>query len=119
MNAVIERYAAIIKKYEVTTWEIQPTSSRLNAKIVFLDDSCLLVKDYMFLRNGASRKYAYQWQDQSGQLISRWDNAAHWKQIATFPHHKHDGQEDRVAPSREVTLEDVLHEIAEQLQSKQ
>lgn len=117
MNAVIERYAAIIKTYEITTWEIQPTSSRFNAKIVFLDDSCLLVKDYLFLRNGTSRKYAYHWQDRFGQLKARWDNATHWKQIATFPHHKHKGQEDHVVASREVSLEDVLHEIAEQLRA--
>ncbi len=116
MNAALDRYAAIIKTHEIMTWDIQPTSSRLNAKIVFIDDSCLIVKDYLFLRDGTTRKYAYHWQDRFGRMKARWDNAAHWKQIATFPHHKHEGQEDRVVSSRDVSLDDVMHEIASCLQ---
>ena len=28
----------------------------------------------------------------NGQLIIRWDNAPHHKQIQTYPHHKHLGE---------------------------
>jgi len=47
--------------------------------------------------------------DKSGNIITRWDNAEHWKNIETFPHHLHKG--DEVFSSREVTLDDVLEHI--------
>ncbi len=115
MKELVERYAAIIVDHEIETWEIQPSSSRLKATIKFIDDSALFIKEYVFLRNGKTRKYAYHWQDKDGQLLSRWDNAAHWKSVSTFPHHKHEGEEFHVIPSREVSLEDVLRVIAEKL----
>ncbi|MEQ8168832.1 MAG: DUF6516 family protein [Candidatus Eremiobacterota bacterium] len=44
-------------------------------------------------------------------LIIRWDNAFHWKNIDTFPHHKH--QNNEVLSSREFNLQDVLQYISE------
>lgn len=36
-------------------------------------------------------KYRHHWQSQEGVLIKRWDNAPHYPQVASFPHHLHDG----------------------------
>ncbi len=55
------------------------------------------------------QKYSYHWQDPKGKLLIRWDNSPHWKNIKTFPHHKHIGS--KVLPSSRVTIEDVLKEI--------
>ncbi|WP_369750793.1 DUF6516 family protein [Methanocaldococcus sp. FS406-22] len=49
------------------------------------------------------------WQDKNGDLIIRWDNAPHYKNIKTFPHHKH--TKNGVEESDEVCLEDVLKYI--------
>jgi hypothetical protein len=35
-------------------------------------------------------KYKYHWQSESGELIARWDNVPHHRDIRSFPHHKHD-----------------------------
>ena len=35
-------------------------------------------------------KYSFHWQDAAGQLLKRWDNAAHHREISTHPHHVHD-----------------------------
>lgn len=43
-------------------------------------------------------------------MIFRYDNAPHHRQVATFSHHKHDGEV--ICDSREPSLEDVLLEIA-------
>ncbi len=115
MKALLNKYAAIITEYKISAWEIQPSSSRWKARIRFSDGSMLLIKDYLFLRNGKTRKYAYHWQDHQDHLLIRWDNAAHWKSVATFPHHKHVGSETNVLPSREVSLEDVLEYIHSQI----
>lgn len=53
--------------------------------------------------------YAYHYQKADGTLIFRYDNTAHHKSVATFPHHKHEtgGVIDSGGPS----LEQVLREI--------
>ncbi len=57
------------------------------------------------------QKYSYHWQETNGDLIIRWDNKPHWRELRTFPHHKHIGDRDNVVPSHRVTLEDVITEI--------
>jgi hypothetical protein len=56
-------------------------------------------------------KYRYQYMDAGQNMVFRYDNAPHHRQVATFPHHKHD--REVIRDSREPSLEDVLLEIAE------
>ncbi len=57
-------------------------------------------------------KYAFHWQDATGQLRKRWDNAAHHPEISTHPHHLHDGAEANVQSHGPISAEDVLTLIA-------
>ncbi|MEJ5199337.1 MAG: DUF6516 family protein [Anaerolineae bacterium] len=52
----------------------------------------------------------------AGQRVFRYDNAPHHPEIVTFPHHKHIGPQDRVAPSDQPSLSQVLAEIASWLE---
>ena len=67
----------------------------------------LFIKEYVF--ENKERKYAYHWTDNAGNLICRWDNAKHWPDISTFPHHKHSG--NGVSESTETSVGDVLNRI--------
>ena len=60
-------------------------------------------------------KYAYHWQDKEGQLRCRWDNAPHWPDMPTHPHHKHimSGDKILVDASRGGDLEAIFDEIAQ------
>jgi hypothetical protein len=51
--------------------------------------------------------------DANHGLIFRYDNTGHHKKLnlATYPHHKHEGTEDRVLSSAAPTLAEVLLEI--------
>jgi hypothetical protein len=53
-------------------------------------------------------KYRHHWQNQAGFLIKRWDNAPHYPQVASFPHHLHDGLEDNVVAHPPVHALQVL-----------
>ena len=53
-------------------------------------------------------KYSFHWQDTAGQLLRRWDNVAHHPELATHPHHVHDGAEDNVQPHGPIRVEEVL-----------
>ena len=54
-------------------------------------------------------KYRYQYMDAQQVMLFRYDNAPHHRQIATFPHHKHEG--DTIHDSLEPSLEMVLLEV--------
>ena len=55
------------------------------------------------------QKYSYHWQKKNGELIMRWDNKPHWKNIKTFPYHKH--ERGNVLPSFRVSIDDVIEAI--------
>jgi Family of unknown function (DUF6516) len=58
-------------------------------------------------------KYKYQWQSENGDLISRWDNVPHHKEIKTFPHHMHN--ENGVAPCSNMDLKTVIDIIMDKI----
>ncbi len=83
----------------------------LNLKIIFIDNSELFIRDYVDLNH---RKYSFHWQDNNGELIKRWDNAPHFVDLITFPHHVHLSSEN-VIESHDISLEEVLNHIAIEL----
>jgi hypothetical protein len=54
------------------------------------------------------RRYSYHI-SKGSELIIRWDNAPHHKQIKTFPHHKHVGE--TILESGDMEIEVVLREL--------
>ena len=54
------------------------------------------------------RRYAYHI-SKGSELIIRWDNAPHHKQIKTFPNHKHVGE--NILESDEMEIEVILREL--------
>ena len=84
---------------------------KLKAKII--DGSLLYITE---LRTENYQKYSYHWQKEDGQLIIRWDNSPHWKNIKTFPHHKH--EKNQILPSHRINIQDVIEEITKRLKTK-
>ncbi|MBC8179841.1 hypothetical protein H8E88_01840 [candidate division KSB1 bacterium] len=113
MINIIKKYESIIADYKIINWEIEPTSYRFKANMIFTNGTTLFVKDYLFSHK---RKYSFHWQDENENLILRWDNAEHWKDIETFPFHKH--EENKVLSSTETSLEDVLEYISHKIRQK-
>jgi len=57
--------------------------------------------------------YVYQYMERSDKMVFRYDNTGHHKKLglSTYPHHKHEGSEDNIAPSAAPDLSTVLQEI--------
>jgi len=108
MLELIAEYKYLIKSFQILLYEQEGELFRFKAELQLKDDSKLFIKEYVFRYN--ERKYAYHWADDSGCLICRWDNAPHWAEISTFPHHKH--TETGVQESTETSLSDVLKVIS-------
>jgi len=64
--------------------------------------------DYWEHRAPGLRRYSFHVFHDS-QMIARWDNAPQHPAVATFPHHKHMGNEIQV--SEEMDVEKVLAEL--------
>ena len=60
-------------------------------------------------------KYSFHWQDEAGQLLKRWDNAAHHPELSTHPHHVHDGAEANARPHGPINAEEALALVAAEL----
>jgi len=50
-------------------------------------------------------------------MVRRWDNAPHWPELKTFPHHLHLCDEASVVESAEAFIDDVLNAITEIINS--
>ncbi len=80
----------------------------------FVDGSTLHLREFVDVEITADRlMYAYQYIDPSQKLVFRYDNTGHHKKsgLYTYPHHKHDGHEDKVILSSAPNLAAVLQEI--------
>ncbi len=78
----------------------------IGGSIVFKDGSVLHFKEILL---GKKRQYRFHYMDERNNLISRWDNAPHHKELGTFPHHVH--LPDGVKEDKPVKLIDVLDKI--------
>ena len=83
----------------------------IEGRLKFHDGSLLEFDEAVILRDEAVVKlrYAYHYQDATGELIFRYDNAPHYPDIPTFPLHKHIGS--TVEPAQAPDLHGVLREI--------
>jgi hypothetical protein len=110
MLSLLKKYTPPVVNFRFEVYEREGTLLRLKLRIFLEDKSILHVKEYKF--SDGSRKYAYHWEDVHGKMRMRWDNAAHYPDVPTFPHHKHRGTDNDVLPSTETHLEAVLQQIA-------
>ena len=108
MNEVVDPFMAIIHS---THFEIEKVSHQKlveRCTVVFVDGSRLAAYES---RTGNKFKYGYHWMDRNDQTIYRWDNAAHFPQFDTYPHHRHVGMDEQAEPYPIMTLSEVLHFI--------
>jgi len=55
-------------------------------------------------------KYRLHYMNSAGQMLFRYDNAPHYPEIDSYPHHKH--TIDKIIPSSMPSLKDILNEIS-------
>lgn len=87
----------------------------IEGRLKFHDKSLLDFDEVVLLRSEQIIKlrYAYHYQNESGEVIFRYDNAPHYPNIITYPHHKHSGT--AVEPAQAPDLSEVLLEIEQMI----
>ena len=102
--------ASLVVSYKINDFRKSDTAFYLNLQIIFIDTTILSVREYV---DESHRKYAFHWQTATGDLIVRWDNAPHFPNLTTFPHHKHLAS-GSVVDSHDVSFQEVMQFIASQ-----
>lgn len=79
--------------------------------IYFIDNSRLHFRE-LFIRQGDPLKIAcaYHYQHPDGTMVFRYDNAPHYPDLPTAPHHKHISEENVIA-ANPPDFETVIREI--------
>lgn len=104
----------IFSSLEIIELITEESVSLLRVKATVADESVLYVTE---LHVREFQKYSYHWQKANGELIVRWDNKPHWKEIKTFPHHRHEGND--IFPSQRIDIDDVIQVIEERVKKNQ
>ena len=102
---------SLIDSYLINDFRKSDTSFYLNLKIVFKDQSELHIREYV---DEHHRKYSFHWQDSLGELLCRWDNAPHFRQLSTYPDHKHLASGE-VVESFHISFDEILISIKHQM----
>jgi len=87
------------------------TVQLLRVRAILKDASILHITE---LHTADFQKYSYHWQKRNGDILLRWDNAPHHKQLKTFPHHRHEG--NKVLPSHRITVDEVIEVLKNKLE---
>ncbi len=101
----------IVKDIEVLEEFITSVSGYLECRALMIDGSVLYISEYFTIcRDEIKRdKYSYHLQ-KDDELLIRWDNAPHHKELPTFPFHMH--KKDSVQEHKEMKVEEVLIELS-------
>lgn len=101
----------IVSEFQIQIFELFEKGFLIKIKALLKDSTELYIREYV---DTQERNYSYHWQDASGNLIIRWDNAFHHKNLPTFPYHVHMGEE--VLPTDQTQCSEILKEIEKRIQ---
>jgi hypothetical protein len=105
-NVYVEQFLATILSSERANLKIK---ARFQAKyLLAVSEALLVVRGQM-----TQLDYRYHFQDETNQLIFRYDSTPHFPDLASFPHHKH--LPDRVVAVAKPALAEVLREASDYL----
>ncbi len=103
-----QQYSSIIEDFTITQKSYSETKGFINGNIYFADESQLDFSEVKDTDSTEKIKYRYHYMDKENTMVFRYDNARHFPNPPTFPHHKHTPTE--VIASNEVELAQVLQE---------
>jgi hypothetical protein len=106
MLHLFEQNQDLFTTWFVVRYEREGDAYLLQIGAILRDGSRLELRDYLFVDD--SRKYAYHWMEADGKLRQRWDNAPHWPDITTKPHHTHLPGQEKPEPSTITNIQDLL-----------
>ena len=109
MERTILDFKAIINSYTIFKKAYSEKQGYIKGEILLKNNSQFCFIEVKNTELQEKIKYRYQYMDKDNKSIFRYDNAYHHRELTTFPHHKHIG--DNIHESREPELYEILIEI--------
>lgn len=104
-------FSRAIQSQDFRTEKRTPTEGYLRGDVLFKDGSRLHFRELVSTDPSLQLvSYTYQYMQADGTMIFRYDDADHFLNLPTAPHHKHLG-ENAVIASEQPNLQAVLQEI--------
>jgi hypothetical protein len=101
----------MVRSQDVHTEKRTPTEGFLRGDLLFKDGSRLHFRELVSTDPKVELvSYTYQYMQADGTMLFRYDDADHFLDLPTAPHHKHVGETEVVAANA-PDLESVLKEI--------
>ncbi len=116
IKGVLKKYSHIISDFSSSEKAYSNDKGFIEGEVVFTDDSQLDFAEVKDMEQEGKKKYRYHYMDEDKKMLFRYDNAKHYPDLPTFPHHKH--TPDGVEASEEPELGDVLSEIESKVVSE-
>jgi hypothetical protein len=112
----LDNHSHIIEDQIIKTNTFADDKGSIEGEIFFIDETTLDFMEVVNTNKTEKEKYKYYYMDKEKQIIFRYDNAQHHRDLKTFPHHKH--TENNVEESKEPNFDIVLNEIENKLINK-
>ncbi|MBC8184066.1 hypothetical protein H8E88_23490 [candidate division KSB1 bacterium] len=113
IHEILQQFKNIIYESEFLNIKKIKGLTHYKCKIQLIDGSNLRISEKW--DEEQLIQYSYYWLDEKNELIVGWDNAPHYHEITSYPHHKHIQQQTKVQASNENCLEDVLDFIKQRI----
>lgn len=99
-----------VQHWQIIREEAQGDNGVLRYRLLLRNQDLLDIFERFVIVNGqvTVARYSYHWQRSTQEFIKRWDNAPHYPNLTTYPHHLHDGDENHVLPHSSIKITDVL-----------
>ena len=103
-----------VEHWEILREEAQGEMGLMRYRLILRGGELLEIFERFRILQGRAQidKYSYHWQDEKGRLKKRWDNAVHHPEVKTYPHHVHEGTEERVRAHGPMSIKKVLFVVA-------
>jgi len=108
-NSDVNKFEKIIDEKIINTKVLDTDKLFIDGELFFTDKSVLNFLEMIYVDKMIKEKYKYHYMNDKKELIFRYDNAKHHKELKTFPHHKH--TQDGVSEAQEPNIEVILNEI--------
>ncbi|BAP56563.1 hypothetical protein THII_2266 [Thioploca ingrica] len=117
LSQYLEEVEAIINKLRevyVESYEeevLAPDRINLQIRIRFLTGYLLELNEAVVVESAQLKylSYRYHFQDKQNHLIFRYDNAPHFPNLDSFPHHKH--LKNKVIATHKPSIDEVVQEV--------
>lgn len=100
----------VVRSFQVREREERLQEGFIRVRAVLSNGDILEAFEFVVASPNAVQMQTYRihWQLADGQLKRRWDNAPHYPNISTFPHHVHVGPSDHVESSEDMNIAKAL-----------